>query len=219
MLKKTKLFTHAVKSIDEEKRQATFVISTDEKDRMGEVVEQSWDLENYKKNPIVLFGHDPSKPGYVVGRATEIVADKDGDKKFDKGELDAVTFGFKGNQVIKGAFEVVAELPIDYYELRELFGLKLEEEDIITYYVVDEKGAVVAEKTVDYMKDDVSKTVSVKVPGENDVLGSYTLCLEVPAVETEVEENPNTGAEAVVGVVAALAVVSVATAAAVSLKK
>ena len=146
--------------------------------------------------------------------------DKDADKKFDKGELNAVTFGFKGNQVVKGAFEVVVELPIDYYELRELFGLKVEEEDIITYYVVDENGVVVAENTVDYMKDDISKTVKVSVPGENDVLGSYTLCLEVPAVEEEaVEENPNTGAESVVGVVAALAVVSVATAAAVSLKK
>lgn len=87
MLKKTKLFTHAVKSIDEEKRQATFVISTDEKDRMGEVVEQSWDLENYKKNPIVLFGHDPSKPGYVVGRALEITSDKDGDKNITLGSV------------------------------------------------------------------------------------------------------------------------------------
>lgn len=87
MLKKTKLFTHAVKSIDEEARKATFVISTDEKDRMGEVVEQSWDLENYKKNPIVLFGHDPSKPGYVLGKATEIVADKDGDKNITLGTV------------------------------------------------------------------------------------------------------------------------------------
>ena len=87
MLKKTKLFTHAVKSIDEEARKATFVISTDEKDRMGEVVEQSWDLENYKKNPIVLFGHDPSKPSYVLGKATEIVADKDGDKNVTLGTV------------------------------------------------------------------------------------------------------------------------------------
>lgn len=87
MLKKTKLFTHAVKSIDEEARKATFVISTDEIDRTGEVVEQSWDLENYKKNPIVLFGHDASKPGYVLGKATEIVADKDGDKNITLGTV------------------------------------------------------------------------------------------------------------------------------------
>lgn len=87
MLKKTKLFTHAVKSIDEEARKATFVISTDEIDRTGEVVEQSWDLENYKKNPIVLFGHDASKPGYVLGKATEIVSDKDGDKNITLGTV------------------------------------------------------------------------------------------------------------------------------------
>ena len=87
MLKKTKLFTHAVKSIDEEARKATFVISTDEKDRTGEVVEQSWDLENYKKNPIVLFGHDASKPGYVLGKATEIVSDKDGNKNVTLGTV------------------------------------------------------------------------------------------------------------------------------------
>lgn len=87
MLKKTKLFTHAVKSIDEEARKATFVISTDEKDRTGEVVEQSWDLENYKKNPIVLFGHDASKPGYVLGKATEIVSDKDGSKNITLGTV------------------------------------------------------------------------------------------------------------------------------------
>lgn len=87
MLKKTKLFTHAVKSIDEEKRQATFVISTDEIDRMFEIVEQSWELENYKKNPIVLFGHDSSKPGYVVGCATEIHADKEGDKNITIGTV------------------------------------------------------------------------------------------------------------------------------------
>lgn len=87
MLKKTKLFTHAVKSIDEEKRQATFIISTDEIDRMYEIVEQSWQLDNYKKNPIVLFGHDPSKPGYVVGRAIEIRAEKDGDKNITLGTV------------------------------------------------------------------------------------------------------------------------------------
>ena len=101
MLKKTKLFTHAVKSIDEDKRQATFVISTDEKDRMGEVVEQSWDLENYKKNPIVLFGHDPSKPGYVLGKATEIVSDKDGDKNITLGTVQFAEEGTSQDAVWK----------------------------------------------------------------------------------------------------------------------
>lgn len=87
MLKKTKLFTNTVKSLNEKLRQATFVISTDEKDRMGEVVEQSWQLDNYKKNPIVLFGHDPSKPSYVLGKAIDIKSDKEGDKNITLGTV------------------------------------------------------------------------------------------------------------------------------------
>jgi len=47
---------------------------------MGEVVEQSWDLKNYEANPIVLFGHDPSKPENVLGKALAITTEKDGDR-------------------------------------------------------------------------------------------------------------------------------------------
>ena len=132
----------------------------------------------------------------------------------------AVSFGFLGDQIVKGKYEITVDLPINYYELRELFGIKVEEEDIINYYVVDENNNVVKTIKVDYMTDDISENVEFTVEGENEKLGWYTLCLEVPANETvEGEANPNTGAESVVGVVAALAVVSVATAAAVSLKK
>ncbi len=143
----------------------------------------------------------------------------DGDWDYDNHEdLESISFGFEGNQVVKGAYEIVVDLPYDYYELREAFGLKVEEDDIITYYIVDENGKVVGEMPIDYMTLDLSKNVEFTIKGENDTLGYYTLCLEVPAAESG-EENPNTGAESVVGVVAALAVVSVATAAAVSLKK
>ena len=148
--------------------------------------------------------------------------DKDDDGVYDENEtINSVSFGFKGDQVVKGAYEIVVDLPIDYYELRELFGIKVEEEDIVTYYVVDENGKVVCEKTVDYMTLDLTENVAVTVKGEKDTLGYYTLCLEVPASEdgSAEEENPNTGAESVVGVVAALAAVSVAGAAALSFKK
>ena len=125
---------------------------------------------------------------------------------------------FLGDQVIKGEFEIDVVLPINYYELREIFGLKVEEDDIISYYVIDENGKVVGGKEVDYMTADLTENVEFTVKGSNSKLGSYKLVLEVPAAESG-EANPNTGAESVVGVVAALAVVSVATAAAVSLKK
>lgn len=145
--------------------------------------------------------------------------DKDDDGVKDLTEdFETISFGFKGNQVVKGKFEVVVELPYTYYDLRELFGIKVEEDDIIPYYIVDENGKVVGGKEVDYMTADLTENVKFVVEGENQKLGYYTLTLEVPANESG-EANPNTGAESVVGVVAALAVVSVATAAAVSLKK
>ena len=130
----------------------------------------------------------------------------------------AIAFGFLGDQIVKGEFEITVALPIDWYELRELFGIKVEEDDIISYYLIDENGKVVGGKEIDYMTADITELVEFSITGKNQKLGEYKLVLEVPAAE-EGEANPNTGAESVVGVVAALAVVSVATAAAVSLKK
>ena len=146
--------------------------------------------------------------------------DENRDGRFDpdKENLTSIDFGFCGDQVVKGDFVIEVNLPIDYYVLREFFGVKVEEDDIISYYLVDANGKVVGGKEVDYMTADLNEEVSFTVKGSNSKLGEYKIVLEVPAAEGG-EENPNTGAESVVGVVAALAVVSVATAAAVSLKK
>lgn len=49
------------------------VASTEHRDRHGEVVKQDgWDLKNYKKNPIILWGHDYRSLDAVVGVATDI---------------------------------------------------------------------------------------------------------------------------------------------------
>lgn len=47
----------------------SFICSTADVDRMGDVVHQNWDLKTYKKSPIVLFGHDHSLP---IGRAHNV---------------------------------------------------------------------------------------------------------------------------------------------------
>lgn len=146
--------------------------------------------------------------------------DRDNDGLFDVDYdvLTAINFGYLGNQVVKGEFVIDINLGLNWYELRELFSLKVEEDDIISYYLIDENGKVVGGKEVDYMTADLTETAKFSITDANATLGEYSLVLEVPAVEGG-ESNPNTGAESVVGVVAALAVVSVATAAAVSLKK
>lgn len=56
----------------------TAVASSEVEDRQGEVVEQSgWDLKNFKKNPILLYMHDHTKP---LGKATRVWLDKTGSK-------------------------------------------------------------------------------------------------------------------------------------------
>lgn len=39
-----------------------FVLSTADVDRMGDIVEQDWDLEDFRKNPIALYQHDSDLP-------------------------------------------------------------------------------------------------------------------------------------------------------------
>jgi Phage head maturation protease len=64
----------SVKSLhddDEEKRQVSFIASTSAMDRWGDVIEQDgWDLQNYLRNPVVLYGH--SSWDLPVARVTAI---------------------------------------------------------------------------------------------------------------------------------------------------
>lgn len=133
------------------------------------------------------------------------------------GENRKVEFGFYGDQVVKSKFTVNFNLDWTYFKLREFFGKKVEEQDIVTYYILKD-GKVLKEVKVDYMTVDYNDTVKLSIDGENTTLGQYAIAVKVPA-ENKGEKNPNTGAESVMGVVAAVAVVSVAAAAAVSLKK
>lgn len=51
-------FGVSVKSIDKEKRCVEVIASTDSIDSYDEIVDQSWDLSRYQKNPVVLFNHN-----------------------------------------------------------------------------------------------------------------------------------------------------------------
>lgn len=133
------------------------------------------------------------------------------------GENFQVKFGFYGDQVVKSKFTVNFDLGMNYFELREYFGKKVEEEDKVIFYILKD-GKEIGQQPVDFMKDDVTKNVTLTIDRENETLGQYAIAVKVPAANKG-ETNPNTGAESIMGVVAAVAVVSVAAAAAVSLKK
>lgn len=71
-----KTYIPEVKAIDEAKRTIEHVISTGAVDRDGDIVSpEGWDLGEFLKNPVVLFGHRHDIP--PIGRA-ESVEVKDG---------------------------------------------------------------------------------------------------------------------------------------------
>lgn len=60
-----------VKAIDDKKRTVDFVASTDVVDSHDEIVDQgSWLLEDYLKNPVVLFAHNARE--LPIGRAVDV---------------------------------------------------------------------------------------------------------------------------------------------------
>jgi HK97 family phage portal protein/HK97 family phage prohead protease len=50
-----------------------FIASTADPDRMGDIVEQSWKLDAYKKNPVILWSHQSDKPPIGKAVAVEVV--------------------------------------------------------------------------------------------------------------------------------------------------
>lgn len=81
-----------------------FVISTGEQDRDDDIIDvDGWDLDNYKKNPVVLFGHKYGEP--PVARAMEVGVK---DKKLMAVDRftpqDVNPFGYMVYRLVKGKF-------------------------------------------------------------------------------------------------------------------
>jgi HK97 family phage prohead protease len=94
---------------DRPRNRTTFIASTDVVDRVGDIVEQDWQLEEFKTNPVVLWAHDSSSA--PVGKVVDISAaggslvaeiewDMGGERgaevarQFAEGFLSAVSVGF-----------------------------------------------------------------------------------------------------------------------------
>lgn len=66
------------KNVDEKNGKFRVIASTDDVDRHGEVIVQSgWDIKNFMKNPVILFGHRSGN--LPIGKATNV--------KIEKGEM------------------------------------------------------------------------------------------------------------------------------------
>lgn len=107
-----KQFETKATSIDEANYTITFKVSDSSVDRDGEIVSQKdWQMKNYLANPVLLFGHDPSKPEYVIGQCVKMEYSPAEDCHFGTYKLDA---GFNDtakliwNQLVSGTLRTVS---------------------------------------------------------------------------------------------------------------
>ena len=103
--------TGVVEKAQDSEGRTTFVASEESEDRFGDVVTaRGWELRNYRKNPVVLFGHDHSIPAIgavrnigTEGRRLMATVEFDMDdpfaamlaQKFRGGFMRAVSVGFR----------------------------------------------------------------------------------------------------------------------------
>ncbi len=115
-------------------------------------------------------------------------------------KVTAYNLNFFGKQLVQSDFKIIWDLGCDYFVLRESFGIKLEELDVITYYVTKD-GKYFSEFTVDYMTADYGEEVILEFENKaGSTLGNYSITpqkpADAPANTPENEINPNTGAPA-----------------------
>ncbi len=138
-------FMAEVKVEDDTKRQLLFTISTNSIDRSGDKINQSgWDLESYRKNPVVLIFHDYGN--FPVAKSNHIWTEND--------KLKSITeFVPAGNPAIgrtaEGAYQLykqgfmsassVGFLPKKYNYAEDKdrkFGIDFEEQELLEYSLV-----------------------------------------------------------------------------------
>ena len=96
--RKVESFAFEIKSVDERNYIIDGIFSTPDGDRHGEsIVQAGWDLENYKRNPVVLWAHNNYE--FPIAQMTEIGPDADGNlagkMKFAVEEYDKAETAFK----------------------------------------------------------------------------------------------------------------------------
>lgn len=120
------------------------------------------------------------------------------EKEEEKKKIKNYSLTYYGKQPIMSNYKITWDLGCNYFDLRENLKVKVEEEDVITFYITKD-GKYFDEFTFDYMTGNIYDKVVVTINGEAGTsLGAYKITTIKPAgsvsEETENEVNPNTGA-------------------------
>lgn len=172
-----------VKQVDEKERSFWAVASTEAEDRMGDIIRvDGWQLENYKKNPVLLWAHDYSQP--PVGKVVEVRVDKENKQLLFKAQFatadvyefaDTIFKLFKAGHL--NAFSVGFS-PIEWAQMKEK----------------EEKGTI--SFGVEYIKQELLEISCVPVPANFEALAECGMAavmaksFKAPDDNEEVAEEP-----------------------------
>jgi HK97 family phage prohead protease len=120
-------------------RDIKFVISTSAIDRDDDIIDvNGWDLENYKKNPVVLWGHDYG--GLPVAQATSIGIEDDKLVAVDRfTPQDVNPFGYMVYRLVEGKFlraTSVGFRPRQYVFNDDHKGYDFSEQELLEHSIV-----------------------------------------------------------------------------------
>lgn len=100
--KKFGIFPIKTKSVDVENATLTAIVSTEDEDRHGDVVDtNAWDLKNYKNNPVILNSHNHFDATEVIGKALKT-------RKTKEGLEQTIQFAVNENPKARVIFELYA---------------------------------------------------------------------------------------------------------------
>lgn len=93
-----------VKSVDKENHSLVAIFSSQKEDRHGDIVMQDgWDLKNFKKNPVIINSHNYDDATEVIGKAVPSTL------KVENGELTGtIVFAVNENPKAKTIFDLYA---------------------------------------------------------------------------------------------------------------
>jgi HK97 family phage prohead protease len=131
-----------IKKPEGDSRTLTFAISSPSVDRMGDTIAVAgWKLDNYRKNPVVLFGHDASS--LPVAKATKVWIE--GDRLMAEAEFTPkgmARFNDTVFDMLKGGFlnaTSVGFAPLRYAftdDPQRRFGIDFLEQELLEFSVV-----------------------------------------------------------------------------------
>jgi len=149
---KMKILKMQCKLEHNEGRTVDFVISSEAQDRDGDVIEAAgWELGNFLKNPVVLFGHDHG--GLPIGRASDMRVEGGALKAsvefatMDQNPLAESVFRMVKAGFLKGAS--VGFMPIEFE--RDGDGMKFTKQELLEFSIVpipSNPEALVASKSI-----------------------------------------------------------------------